>query len=1061
MQRIEKNQRTLAILIGNLAKSLTRMIAICTSVAIFTSGETAIASQKIGLEKDKDHIGNYQRHISGVNFNASDLELIKADKIRRQSLKSTYSLINDKTLSNQEKFELYLRLGQVHLERHDFLKHIEMIAFNEKHEKFMAQKKTLTQKGQIQKAKSLAEPTFLQTGSIAELKKSIKALTYAVKNYPKERRLDIAYFTLGQSNLLLKAEKGKDYLKILLQKFPKSTLVPDANLALGEYYFDKNEPTNAIPFYKVLLSHKDHKGYLYAVYKLGWANYKLSFQSDKREILLNKALAGFKIAIRQSEKKRWSGSFNLREEVLNDIILVFSEIGDIELARSYFVPKSEEDRFYLTVMRIGGKLTEAGKSKEAIAAYRTILEETPYSEHIPLAFEQIIKNHEASDELKKIPDVLEEMVSFLGTDGLWAKKEPALDASITLEARKNLEATMQHYSTKYHNIGQKSANKTFLISAAKIYKAYLNEFPDTEKATEIRHYLADVLLGFKQYEQAGIQFMIVVKSNFGKKFQKEALNSALYSFEGAIKQTKFAKLEKAGSLTQKQDIPKLKSMYLDALDSLIVLYPKDKRLAASRYTIATTLYNYGHYDNALTKFIEMTKLHPSDKLANNSSKLTLTHYFTKREWEKTIATSAEFLANQDLMKQKGLKEFILDLNKDAYFNYAGDLEKSHEYIKSANLFIQFQKKFPTDKNADKALYNASLNYHKGGDTNKSIDTGKSLISTYKNSPLTKDMTAWVADTLESTARFPEAIAYYKLFHSRYPNDRRARDFLYNSAMLSMGMEKNQESIELFELFVKFYPKDDNAEFIKFNMAELNFKTGNPTEARKIFEWLSFNGSTNEKRLEAKAQGLVILLRQDEKSGKKRLNSFAEQLSKSKEAAYSARQIVGEEMLKSLEPDILSYNKLSIKDGNQLMRDIQAKNNMLVALSKKLEEVASVGLSEYSVAALYILGDLHKNIARDILKAPLPSDISPEEQTDIKKQLNDVSGPLFDDAKAFYRRSYETAQKINTFSDWSIKIARKMKDEFPDEFVTAELEAVRPDYLSHTVILDDNTKNLLK
>lgn len=1010
---------------------------------------------------NKNFFEAYQLHTSTVLLDASDKDLVEADKIRLQSLRSTYGLLRDKSIPESEKFELYLRLGQVHLERHDFLKHAEMRTYEKKHAAYEKKVQKLLKAGKKAEARKLKEPQYAEKASKGELRKSIAALKTAIKKYPKERRLDVALFTMGQSHLLLKEKIGKDYLVKMIKKFPKSTLIPDANLAVAEFLFEKNQVKESLPYYSVLLKHKDHKGYLYAVYKMGWANYKLSFDEDNKNKFLTKALAGFKLVIRQSEKQKWSKKFNLREEALNDIVKVFAEIGEIEPAREYFMAKNTPERFYFTVMSIGEKLTEAGKNKQAVEAYDVVRIEDSKGPHITKVYRQIIKNHESTGQMKEVNKTFEDWASHVGRKGMWFQKESGVEPDKAKEAFEEFEKSLHHYSTKYHKLAQKASNKNFLLAAAQLYKLYLSQFDDTARATEIRFYLADTLLGFKKYEQSGSQFMIVFKSKYGEKYKKEALDNALYSFEGALETAKFPKTAEFASLQAPEEIPELKKKYLDALESLVIYLPKDKRLVKSKHAIASILYDYGHYDNALEKFVAITKDHPKDKLADSSAKLKLRHHFKRKEWKMVIAASSTFLSNKQLLTHKGLKTFILNLNKDAYFNYAAELEEEFKYVKSAELFVRFQKLFPSDANADKALYNASINFQKGGETLKSIAAGKRLISVYPKSSLTKDMNGWIAETLESIAKFKDAVYFYKKFHSEYPNDRRAREYLYSASLLSNGLGEHKEAADNFAMFLKFYPKDDRNEEIQFTLAGLYLKLGKPTKSRKMYEAISYSGSTNEKRFEAKAEGLKILLSQDRKSGLKRLRSFASQLKSSKDSVFNARQIVAEELLANLEPEILAYNKMRIKDGENLTRDIKAKNDKLVEISLRLQEISSIGVSEHGVAALYILGDLHENIAKEIKGAPFPKDITPEERNDIQNQLVTVSEPLLNDAKNFFVKAYETSQMIQTFSDWSIKATRKMKEISSETVIIAEIETVKADYLSHDVTVDESTEALIK
>lgn len=1049
---------------GEITMKFKSILISCAAIVfciLSISSDVSYAKKNKANKKSKDSISEYQQYMSTVDFGSSDKEMYEADKIRVESLKGTYSLLKDKSIANSEKFELYLRLGQIHLERHDFLKHIELKEFDVKSQSYQKTYNDLMSKNMKSKAAALKEPKVSHKRSKIELSNAEKALGKAIKTFPKEPRLDIALFTYGQIKLLMKDKSGHKYLERLVKQFPRSRLIPEASLALGEFHFDETNFKKAEKYYIKLLKYKNHKGYLYAVYKLGWTNYNLSFSDPNKAKRLAKAFASFKVVIKQSQKNRWKNTFNLREEALNDVILVLGEIGSIPKARDFFIPQNEHDRYYTTIMRIGSNLTDSGKNKEAIAAYFKIIKERPYLEHIPVAFKKIISNYESLGDISKVSNTLSLMTKFFGKGGVWDKGIRKVKPEAYREAKELLAQDLRHYGTKYHKIGQKSANKNFLLTAAKIYQLYLSQYDENEVTIELRHYLADILIGFKDYKQAGKHFMIVLKSKYGKKFKKEALDNALFSFEQQMEIDQPNTKSELASKSSPEKLPELTNMYLDALETLASKYPNDKRRVGAELKIAHILYNSGYYDRSLKRLYDLTKNYPTNKLADSAAKLYVNHYFAQKEWIKTISSTGLFLKNKLLMKQKGLQSYMLAITKDSYFNYASKLEKDGEYAKSAAVFAKFQKSFPRDKNADKALYNSSINYLKGGKTERSLDMGKNLINTYPNSKLSQDMMAWVADTLESTAKFDEAIVYYQLFHKTYPNDRRSRQFLYNAAILSLGIDEKGQSSDLLDMYTRFYPKDDSAEDIKFSSAEVKLKVGKYTEARQMYEWLSFNASSDERRLEAKAYGTVILLKQDKKSGIKRLNSFARQLAGSRVNAYEARQVVGEELLNLLEPELLSYSRMKIADGDKLMEDIGAKNQKLKWLSSKLEEVASVGLSEFSAAALYILGDLHESIASDILNAPYPSNLDEQGEQEIKSQLLEVSTPLFNDSKSFYTRAYELSQQINTFSEWSIKIARKMKEIVPDKIALSEIDTVQPDYLSHKIKVNEVTKPLLR
>ncbi|MHA0112032.1 hypothetical protein ACXYUI_34005, partial [Klebsiella pneumoniae] len=61
-----------------------------------------------------------------------------------------------------------------------------------------------------------------------------------------------------------------------------------------------------------------------------------------------------------------------------------------------------------------------------------------------------------------------------------------------------------------------------------------------------------------------------------------------------------------------------------------------------------------------------------------------------------------------------LRKYVVDLLRGATFKRALAYEKGEKYDLAAASFLDFQKQFPADGNADRSLYNAMLNYYKVG-----------------------------------------------------------------------------------------------------------------------------------------------------------------------------------------------------------------------------------------------------------------------------------------------------------------------------------------------------------
>lgn len=163
----------------------------------------------------------------------------RADKLRLKTLSSIEALLKSKKKSVR-RFELLLRLGELHVERHDFLRDLEMNEFSAAYEKW--EKLPANKRGK--------EPALNTSRSQAELVRGANAFRKLVTEYPKHQRSDSAFYALAKTLGRLGKSTAPDYYKQLIQKHPKSPLLPDAYLALGEYYFDAHKVDEALGYYK-------------------------------------------------------------------------------------------------------------------------------------------------------------------------------------------------------------------------------------------------------------------------------------------------------------------------------------------------------------------------------------------------------------------------------------------------------------------------------------------------------------------------------------------------------------------------------------------------------------------------------------------------------------------------------------------------------------------------------------------------------------------------------------------------------------------------------------------
>ncbi|MFY7929887.1 MAG: tetratricopeptide repeat protein, partial [Oligoflexus sp.] len=264
-------------------------------LGVLTSGvlEGAPRSNKSGQQaKAKDLAPEKSDHANYFSENRQGIppeKLKAADMLRVQTISSIQKLLETPNLNSNKKFELYLRLGEIHSERSEYLRDLEMKDYEQRYDQW------------LKSGKKGADPVLNTKNSQAELLKSTEAFRKLVREFPKHPRTDAALYSLAKTMLLLENDNAVLYFNQLVKEHPNSTLLPDTYLALGEYYFFKHDMEKAKDNYKLAMNFKESRVYPFAIYKLGWAHYNSKSIDEKNtQENINKAIAAFKLAIKIS-----------------------------------------------------------------------------------------------------------------------------------------------------------------------------------------------------------------------------------------------------------------------------------------------------------------------------------------------------------------------------------------------------------------------------------------------------------------------------------------------------------------------------------------------------------------------------------------------------------------------------------------------------------------------------------------------------------------------------------------------------------------------------------------
>ena len=231
--------------------------------------------------------------------------------------------------SKRTKQQIWVRLAKSYSEKAALIERREQERYDKELKMYFA--------GSINK-----KPNLALSESRKFNKKAVDLYKFYIKTYPKATDLDQALFFLGYNNMGLgKTKTAVGYYKQLSDRFPQSEYIDEANLSLGDYYFESDRRASAKKYYERVA--KDTRGSLgpLALYKLSWVNYKIGNHQQ--------ALKGLLKVIRLSKNAglRNKRRLALSAEAKKDLPAFYAEAGDPKNALTYFtniMPRKEASK---------------------------------------------------------------------------------------------------------------------------------------------------------------------------------------------------------------------------------------------------------------------------------------------------------------------------------------------------------------------------------------------------------------------------------------------------------------------------------------------------------------------------------------------------------------------------------------------------------------------------------------------------------------------------------------------------------------------------------------------
>lgn len=1021
-----------------------------------------LAAEGVAFAQDDDDDDRGRRVLRARDVDASAAiseEYARlAQQKRLESIAFLKELLSEGSAEGDRKAEMMLRLSDLYFEQGRALYLSEMEAYDVVFDRCFNTDGCDTESLQAD-----------NSGSHEWQDKSIRLYKQILRSYPRYARADEATFFLAsaQQDTGDRDSAVENYTK-LVKLYPDSQYVPDSHVQIGEYYFDNGNAYKALLAYKKATAFRDSEKYSFALYKLGWCYYNVG-EYDK-------AIATMKSVVSYSMSQEAEGTGNrlqLQDEALKDLVRFFADAGELDQAYEYFSKLGKNDLIRKMLKRLATMYFEQGKFEQSVQTYRRLIAEDPQNPTNVDYQNEIVKAYLKMGDREQQFSEIDRMLKTYGKDSAWARANASNPDAIA-EAEESIEKNIRAMAYFHHERARKLSGeegKSSYDLAYRAYNMYLDNFPETQHAYEVRYSYAELLYKLKKYDAAFDQYMAVVKMDPQGKHSKFCAESAIFSADEMVRaeggnQTITAK---AGEARDPIPLTDWEQRMVEACNQFATLYPGEKKVRNIIYKSAYLLYNKYQFEKAAEQFNVVIAMDPGAREAEQAANLILDSFVINETWQ-ALRDNAKVYYEQEGLGSKKFKADVYDIYMNASAKLIEvDFTANSDHGKTADAYKTFLEEFPTYPEKARLLNNMAIYYSTADRRGDAMEVRKQLVDGADYGDKTKyyyDQMSALGYDYETIADFGHAAEYYERLFGEWEDERKARvkaevseedlatldtaasDAIYSAAVFRNALGDWEGSIADYEKFMAAFPGDDRINDTRLTIGRIYENNEQWADASGVF--YNFYKTPEDKPIEmvyfARLHHADALFEQSK--DRDALRIYTDTVGLYEKYVADGGEIgahtdfVAQMMFRLAEPQLDAYLALEIKPASTRSRKLEDKGlgDALKAKAKGLAEVEQTykaiidtGAGEWGLAALVKLGQAYENMGESLKDSHRPSYLTDDQVELYSMAIEDKVYPQIEKSVAAYQASLSKSYDLTLYNENTAFATRRLGELRPNDF----------------------------
>jgi TolA-binding protein len=612
-------------------------------------------------------------------------------KTENQAIQSLIVILKKKKGSTQEP-ELWYRLAELYMRRAKSGRFFDL------------------NRGDESSPVKFVPPEISSETAMASLKRAVQVYTKIEREFPKFRDMDGVLFNNAFASQQLKLQKNAEalYYKVVTQH-PRSPLVPDAYLALGEMAYDSHKFKEALDYFKAIEKYPNARVYSYGMYKTAWTLYNLKDNEQAIQKLIQ--VVKFHDPEKQDAKVV---NHNLRSESLRDLTLFFGETQPADKAFGFFSKIASADEVGECMFNLGKLYDSHSRHKEMNVFLAEFMAKQPLSRfRVKMEMLMINGNETARARGEAIKHlVAAAAVCKKGSDWREANKEIAEPECDYDFAKNNVDMAKKWWELWQKNKASTSAREIAGYTE-QAFRLHLDREDPAKPDAKSRYAYAELLFQLGEYRKATEQYQIAATKSADTTIAHDASYSAMVSLEKAMAQKKQS--------TDDAELVRLGSYYLEK-------HPKGEHSTQVRFKIGFTAYDQGNHVEAEKWLRPLASDEKAGEFKRKSEDLILDILNARKDY-KAIKEFSKQIAGQT--KDETRKSALGKIVREADYSEIQEFAKSGEKTKAAERLSAFYNENKTSPLAKDSLWQALSLYYADG---KVIDGAETALQYAKNYP---------------------------------------------------------------------------------------------------------------------------------------------------------------------------------------------------------------------------------------------------------------------------------------------------------------------------------------